>query len=404
MKRTILLCGCYFAFMFQSAFAYEREISDVARQISADFRRKNSGLDFRATLAIARFKAESDRLENKGTSALICDAFQKEFLRSMYFEIVERDNLEKLTAEIELKQKGLTQGSQNEDMLKSAEYLLVGELLEDGQNLTVSARLLQASSGAIVSAARVQISLGETEKAADDYRYNAFQSQYGISLSIDGSFPVPSGEVINSAGFASAMIAYRVARPLRVGLGISYLSWNEYMREQIAFGNSKSYRNYSLNGIGPRLLVDLLAAIHPRWNLGIRADAVFMGGMRLEQDIAGMPVWEINSAGAITSANRRVLVTGFSNEGMIIFKPALLVEFLISKRLSIQFSGGYMFSTVFKPYVFETAGFRQWSENADVNGTFAQYQNYNFARRPNGDPVALQMGFVFFELGLSLHF
>ena len=99
-----------------------------------------------------------------------------------------------------------------------------------------------------------------------------------------------------------------------------------------------------------------------------------------------------------------MIVTGFSGLGMTIFKPALLFEFLISKRLSVFFSGGYAFSTVFKPVVFESGGYRQWDDNADKNGTFAQYQNFNFARRPDGSPVQFQLGYGFIDIGLSLHF
>lgn len=404
IKRTILLCVSLFVLGGQSAFGYEREMGDVAKQLAADFRRKNSGLDFRATLSVAKFKTGNIRLENNGTSAFVRDLLTREFMRSVYFEVVERENLEKITAEIELRQKGLTQTTKADEVLKSADYILLGDLGDDGQTLTVSARMVRVSSGEVVSAATTRVALLQTEKAADDYRYNAFQSQYGITLGVDGSLVQPRGETQTTPAFVTAFIAYRIARPLRLGAGISYLHWNEFIREQTSIGSSNVFRNYALNGIGARLFADFLFSPHPRWNIGVRADAVLMPGMQLEQDIADMKVWEINASGAISQNGRRVLVTGYSNEGMTIFKPALLIEYLVSKRLSFYVSGGYMLSTVFKPYVFETGGYRQWTESADVNGTFAQYQNYNFARRPNGSEVQMQMGFVFFDVGLSLHF
>lgn len=406
MKRTIFACGLISLLFATSAFAHEREISEAGRQLSADFRKKVPALDFRATLAVAKFRTTSPRLEKKNTSDLIRDAFQKELLRSVYFEVVERENLEKITAEIELRQKGLTQPAKSgNEALKSAEYLLLGELSEDGETMTVSARLVQSATGIVITAVQTRIPLGDAEKAADDYRYNAFQSQYGITLGVDGSITLPRGETKTLPGFVTAFIAYRIARPLRIGAGIANLAWNEFVREETVIGTSKTYRNYSLSGIGARIFADFIVSPHPRWNLGLRADTVFMPGMKLEQDVSDMKVWEFNAtSGSPTLANRRVLVTGYSNEGMIIFKPALLVEFLISRRLSVIASGGYMFSTVFKPFVYETGGYRQWAENADVNGTFSQYQNYNFNRRPSGDPVEFQMGFVFFDIGISLHF
>lgn len=400
MKRlalALLACG--------AIAAQDLELTDAARQISAEFRNKNPALDFRSTLAVAKFKTASERLQKNATADLVKAAFEKEFVRSVYFEVVERENLDKVIAEIELRQKGLAQAKAADDVLKGAEYLLVGDLTEEANALVVSARLVHANSGTVVATAQSREPLDASERAAAEFRYNAFQSQYGITLGVDGSLVQPRGETTSSPALVSAFLAYRLARPLRIGAGISYLKWNEFIREEAPIGVSKTYRNYSLNGIGPRVFADFLLSPHPRWLVGVRADLLLMPGMRLEQDVSDMKVWSFDATtGNPTQIGQRVLVNGYSNEGMTIFKPALLVEFLVSKRLSFFLSGGYMLSTVFKPTVYESGGYRQWTESADFNGTFSQYQNYNFNRRPNGNPVEMQMGFVFFDVGLSLHF
>ncbi|MFO1526837.1 MAG: hypothetical protein U1F16_12800 [Turneriella sp.] len=386
--------------------AQEISLTEAADKLSTEFRKKYPARNFRAALAIAKFKTGSTRLEKMAAPDLVKASFEREFLRSVYFEVVERDNLDKVVAEIELRQKGLTQQKPgSDDTIKTAEFFLVGELSEDQTSIIISARLVQSATGTVIATSEARTPLDATERAAEALRSNAFQSQYGIGLGVDGSLQLTQGETKSMAQFLTAFITYRIARPLRLGAGISNISWQEYIREETTIGSSKTYRNYSLNGIGARLFMDFLLSPHPRWNFGLRADAVFMPGMKLEQDVSDMKVWEFNATtGTPTLANRRVLVTAYSNEGMIIFKPAILAEFLLSKRLSFFVSGGYMFSTVFRPFVFESAGYRQWAESADINGTFAQYQNYNFARRPNGNPVEVQMGFVFFDVGLSLHF
>lgn len=399
MKRLLLALA-----LSGSLAAQELDLAEAAKQISAEFRKKNASLDFRSTLALTRFKTASERLQKNGTADLVKASFEKEFMRSVYFEVVERENLDKVFAEIELRQKGLTQTKSSDDALRGAEHLLVGELSEDAGNLVITARLVQAATGTVVATAQARTPLDSTERAAEAFRYNAFQSQYGITFGVDGSLVMPRGETKNAPALVSAFLAYRIARPLRVGAGISYLDWKEYWREEAPVGGFKSMRNYGLTGIGARVFADFLFSPHPRWNLGLRGDVVFMPGMRLEQDMSDMKVWEINSSGAVAQTDRRVLVNGYSNEGMTIFKPAMLVEFLISKRLSLFASAGYLFSTVFRPYVFESGGYRQWTESADTNGTFPQYQNYNFARRPDGRPVEIQMGFAFVDIGLSLHF
>lgn len=404
MKNALFASVLAMAGWGSSLYAYEREMADTAKQLAADFRRKNPGMDFRTTLSVAKFKAGNSRLENNGTSAFVRDLLQREFMRSVYFEVVERENLEKITSEIELKQKGLTQGNKSDDTLKSAEYILLGELNDDAQNLTVSARLVRVSSGEVVSAATTRIALQQAEKAADEFRYSTFQSQYGIALGVDGSVGPSSRSSGPPPALMSAFASYRIAKPLRLGAGISYFLAHEYIREEYPTGGgSMGGRNYNLSGVGGRFFADILLALHPRWNMGLRTDVHFIPGMKLEQDVSDVSTWEATGT-SNTAAKRRVIVNGTSTWGMTIFKPALLFEYLISKRLSFFFSGGYAISTMFKPVVYEAGGYRQWDNDADKNGTFAQYQNFNFARRPDGSPVQFQLGYAFIDFGLSLHF
>lgn len=399
MKRLLLVLA-----LSGSLAAQELELADAAKQISAEFRKKTPSLDFRSTLAVARFKTSSERLQKNATTDLVKASFEKEFVRSVYFEVVERENLDKVITEIELRQKGLTQAKTADDILKGAEYLLVGDLTEDSGNLIVSARLVQAASGAVIATAQARAPLDSAEQAANIFRYNAFQSQYGITLGVDASLGPASRSSGPPPALMSAFVAYRAAKPVRLGAGISYFLAHEYVREEFASsGGSMAGRNYNLSGVGGRFFADFLLTPHPRWNMGLRADVHFIPGMKLEQDVSEVNVWEATGT-ANASAKRRVIVNGTSTWGMTIFKPAFIFEYLISKRLSFFFSGGYAFSTVFKPIVYEAGGYRQWDSDADKNGTFAQYQNFNFARRPDGSPVQFQLGYAFIDIGLSLHF
>lgn len=402
MKRLLLALG-----LSGSLAAQELDLAGAAKQISAEFRKKNASLDFRSTLAVARFKTSDERLQKNATADLVKASFEKEFVRSVYFEVVERENLDKVIAEIELRQKGLTQAKTTDDILKGAEYLLVGDLTEDNGNLVVSARLVQSASGTLIATAQARAPLDSAEQAANIYRFNAFQSQYGITLGLDASVVRPRGETTTSPAFVTAFVAYRVARPLRLGAGFANLSWNDYFYESVAqsANNNEHKRRYSLSGTGPRLFFDLLWAVHPRLNLGARGDVTYLPGIRLEQDVAEIKAWDYNASTGVTEAKtQRVLVNSTSKAGMTIFRPAILAEFLISNRLSCYISAGYMFSTRFSPDTYEANGERNWGGNSDGNGTFAKYANYDFAKRGDGRPVEMQMGFVFFDVGLSLHF
>lgn len=389
--------------------AQEISLTEAADKLSTEFRKKYPARNFRAALAIAKFKTGSTRLEKMAAPDLVKASFEREFLRSVYFEVVERDHLDKVVAEIELRQKGLTQQKPGSDeTIKTAEFFLVGELSEDQTSIIISARLVQSATGTVIATSEARTPLDNTERAAQAFRYSAFQSQYGITLGVDGSLPRPRGETTTSPGFVTVFVAYRLARPLRVGAGLSNLNWNDYIYEDVPAGsiNQSHKRRYSLFGTGPRFFVDFLWPVHPRLNLGARADMVYMPSIRLEQDVGDIKAWDFNptTGAAGYTTNQRVLVTATSKAGMTIFKPAILAEFLISSRLSFYASFGYMFSTVFRPSIYEANGERHWGDDADMNGTFTKYQNYNFNRRGNGNPIELQMGFVFFDLGISLHF
>jgi len=276
----------------------------------------------------------------------------------------------------------MTQADRKDDVMKGAEFLLVGELGETDGSIAISARLIDAGTGSVIATAQT-------------------------SAPLDASLTMAGGETTTAPGWVNVNAAYGAARYLRLGAGISNMRWNEFVREDVpASGNNfKHYRNYNLSGIGPRLFTDFLLPVHPRLNLGLRGDVIFMPGMKLEQDVAEIRAWELNPANGQTpyEISQRVLVTA-TGKGMTIFKPAFIAEFLISSRVSFSASVGYMLSTVFRPQVFEANGERHWTDDGDFNGTFAKYQNYNFARRANGKLVEFEMGFVFVDIGVSLHF
>ncbi|MFO1525355.1 MAG: FlgO family outer membrane protein [Turneriella sp.] len=103
--------------------------------------------------------------------------------------------------------------------MKSAEYILLGELNDDAQNLTVSARLVRVSSGEVVSAATTRIALQQAEKAADEFRYSIESQWRAVTRKSDGLNGPSSG----SAGYRCFNVTPRLPhrKPSRLGAGIS---------------------------------------------------------------------------------------------------------------------------------------------------------------------------------------
>lgn len=391
--------------------AFESEITDTARKLAVDYRKANPEVIFKQALVILPMQVKDAGLQDKNIGPAVKAVLQREMVKSLIFEVTEREELQKILAEAELQQSGLTSGGKPVDFsqLRSADLLLAGEVISQNGDLRVELRLISARNGKILAAAGVNLPRNEAESAGKQYYAQAFQGRFGLNIAADTGFTFPKIAGNANPMLHGLMIGYRAFPFLRLGLGYALFNSDEFQQDSIpavysTSGTSNGYRKYEVNMHGPKIAADFILPLGARFNLLLRTEGILFASSRLLQEVVELPAYVPTGTGTNTLEQQRVLVEGFGKDQQAMLRLGLGGEFLISQRISLILIGGYAFGTSFKPTVFEAAGYRQWTDDADKNGTFKAYGNFNFARRADGTPVSFNFSGAYVTFGIGLHF
>ena len=162
-----------------------------------------------------------------------------------------------------------------------------------------------------------------------------------------------------------------------------------------------------------RATVTVLAAlpVPPRLSLGAEAAVISYFRAVLEQDVTDFPVWELDDAVSPVTVTKRIIVSGQRHAPCFSYHLRLQADYLVSRRLSLFLKAGGFLMPSFIPQYFTSAGKVQdnsddgYSEaQIDMNGTFSEYQNFNFSRTSTGERVGFQAAGISVQVGVGLHF
>ena len=162
-----------------------------------------------------------------------------------------------------------------------------------------------------------------------------------------------------------------------------------------------------------RATVTVLAAlpVPPRLSLGAEAAVIAYFRAVLEQDVTDFPVWELDDAVSPVTVTKRIIVSGQRHAPYFSYHLRLQADYLVSRRLSLFLKAGGFLMPSFIPQYFTSAGKVQdnsddgYSEaQIDMNGTFSEYQNFNFSRTSTGERVGFQAAGISVQGGVGLHF
>lgn len=394
------------------SFAKITEITDLAKGISEDQVAKEKNILFQKNLAIKSFTNNSPSLIKYNTGSAVAELLSTEMNRSAIFRLVEREHIDKVLGEIELGMTGVinSDSAAQAGQLTGADCIIIGTVSEVGESILISARLISTTTGEVISSRQVTVPREKLLAESREIYWSSFSSNYGIGLMVN-SLMVYSTDAKRFTHITSIDASYRFFRYLRVSAGGYYLSTNEFYREKIIMDatkpNSISMRNYNVKLGGPKVAVDLIYPVF-RWFNAILRVEYFQGAYNvLEQDVTDVPVYIVNySDNTNKLITRRVLVNSWNDDKVPqLINMSLRLEFLVSKRLSLQISGGYLYATDFTPSVYESSGNRNWSDDVDTNGTFPEYNYYNFARRgANNERVSINLSGYSFAAGIGIHF
>lgn len=250
---------------------------------------------------------------------------------------------------------------------------------------------------------------------------SSFQSEYGISFNpvFEAVYDVTSNNTIFNTGVD---VHYRLADFVSIGLGYMYTSGMELngfdVRTFTETGDSGDFnvtRYFRFISNGIKLSGNFYFSPSPRINLGFDVGGIFHLDPVFRQDLVNFPVSEITDSAipAIDQVGKRIIVDGFNHDLYMSWHLGFTFDFLISKRMSVGIKAGYSFYPLFKPVSFQSAGKVQdsygpsgeYDDAAAINnGTFSEYNDFDFSKTTTGDWVEFSLHGLNVQLGFSLHF
>jgi len=427
MKK--ILASIVILLVANTAFALS-EIDDLAEDLSREYLQKTGQVVIKKRIAVLDFENITPLMKKHNIGVTVSALLTGEMSHSTIFRLVERKNIKKILKEVELSMTGMVSQDQavKAGELSGAQLLLAGTVSETGETISITARIVSTEKGEVLAAKTVTVQREAMIKTANEVYWSAFQSEYGISISV-GMLPI----IPNAGGGGPAVsfeVGYKPLRYLRVGGGFIYGKLIEFRTEEyqisdpytpqtgvdvtqlnqylVNTGNGFNIQhNYHINLAMVKFYVDGLLPVYRWLTLGARFEYwVGFGKMvNIEQEIHGFPVpTSLDVTGDATPdfVEQRIMVNAAA-ESIHMFNPSIFAEFLISKRVSIDVRVGYLIAMTIKPVIFYTADDNRQTEDVDSSGTFPRYPYYNFARDQNDKRITANISGVNFTIGVSFH-
>jgi TolB-like protein len=421
-RISAVILGSFMVFVPIKLYSQIGDVSKLAERFASDFAKKKGQVVIKKRVAVLEFENLSPSLKKYNVGAGVSAELSKNLADSTIFLLVEREKVSDLMDEIGLGMTGAVDPgtSVKAGKLLGAEYLVLGTVSEIGDKIIVNARMIAAESGAVISVQQISLPSEEVVARSKEYYFSAFQSKYGISVSLNQEIIFPGSDKLTSEYDAFSLdVTYRFSKHFRFGIGYFMIDSQELRRESEtmaeadyavlsanSYGDVNIVRNYNFSGSGPKFIADFVWPFFRWLNAVLRVEYIPLYDNTLEQDVADIPVWATANDGTqdLTSGSR-ILVTSWAADGIPhLFKASIIAEFLISKRLSLSIRGGYCISNKYTPEVYEVGGNRQWHDDIDQNGTFDEYHGFNFSRDRNGKRVSIDFNGFTAGLGIGIHF
>lgn len=427
IKRTVIFFLMLSAAVITEAQSLDRQIRDLAIEITRGYLDNHKDLLIKPRIGIGDFSEESPGAVKNAVGSLVSVKLTEELSRSTVFQVIERSNLDALMKEYKLNLSGFTDESTAPQLgkLQGLELLLLGSVVEEGSYYVISARLADVETGKIVSAASIKTARNEIEAESQKYIASTFQSPYGITFSPNLSILHELDGTNNNFSIFSIDTGYRVSKWLSFYLGYASLmnvpvdrnvelAGIDTPKITIEAQDSKDYettRYFKFKAEGISIASEAVYSPTLRLSLGVRAGTILYINPVLQQDFPDFPVWLPNPDGSqnLVIVPDRIIVNGYIHSFYASYHLSLSADYLISPRLSLFARAGGFYLPEFIPIAFEIAGsLRDTTVNSegdiDNNGTFPQYQDFNFSRNSSGERVGFSALGVSVQLGMSVNF
>ncbi|MDH5721079.1 MAG: CsgG/HfaB family protein [Spirochaetia bacterium] len=399
----------------------QNKVEDLVINLTQKYYETHSNILIKKKLGVIPFVNNSENAKKHSVAELITALVTVELQNSTIFSLIERESLEEIIKEHELNQSGLVNDESLPDIgkIESIEVLITGSVAETSDDFIITARIINIETSKIVASSKVELEKNKIITASKEYMRSEFQSKFGVSL--DGKATMLFAKDNNIILLQNILFGYRIFDHVKIAFGYSNLMGNELngitAKDQTVTDTSGTPADhgvtayYHLEGDGFNFTISGLFSPYYWLNIGTGA-SVSIYDARLVMNMTDFPVYTIGSGGVIGIENNRITVTGDSHDAQFLYTFFSSVDFLVSKRLSFSITAGYYIFPKFIPSYFYTAGnIRDYeiqgqngTPDIDKNGTFSEYQNFNFSKNSNGERIKMAFSGFYFELGMSLHF
>lgn len=390
-------------------FSGMKEIKELAVSLSAEYKDRNPQILFRKNLAVLKLENITPLMTKHNVGAVVSAMLTTEMSESTIFRLVEREKLGAIVDEVKMGLAGLVnpETAVKAGEMSGADLLLLGGVNETDNGIVINVRLVSTEKGEVVAAKTITVSTEKLIRQAEDLNWNAFQSQYGLSLGYETSGAFIYNNYFQVHGVSAS---YRIFKHLRVGVGYFVGGMNGYDMEKFAVnwfnGDSVNIqRSYGIIAQGGKLFLDLILPVQPWLNTALRVEGMILVP-QIEQAVHGFPIADPNSSNPTNDhpIEKRILVYAWDYDALFAINPMFVTEVLISKRVSLHVGVGYMISGRFTPEIYRSGDDERHTGNIDQSGTFPQYGTFNFSRTRDGRRVEFSISGISINMGLSMHF
>lgn len=423
-KTPLLILILAFVLLFVSVSVHAQElgsqIEKLAEGITRGYIDTQEEMLLKPRIGIADFDEETESASRYSVGALTAALMTEKLSRSTVFSIIERRNLEKLMEEYELSFSGFIdeETAPQIGQIQGVELLLLGSVGEVDSGYLITARLVGVETGAVITSSSIRVGRDKIEEESKQYIASTFQSRYGITLSPNSMYMIEIGGNSNTFTLTSADAGYRLYDWLEFSIGYAHLSSNEMsgldkeiitVTDDDGTDHTDITRYFRFSGDGIKLSVKTSLSLSPRFSINSQISAVTYFNASLEQDFPGFPVWQPDGNGGLEIVKDRIIVSGYRYSSYMSYHLNFSGEYLISRRLSLFSRVGIFILPEFIPIAFESggsvrAGHIKQDSDIDVNGTFPQYQSYNFSRNSSGERVGFSAIGASIQVGMAVHF
>lgn len=227
MKKILAFLMLYITAGFVFSQSYDEVLRKLVNAMSLQYKNKVQEDFIKPTVSIVPFTNNTDEARKYNIGNLLRDKLTKLLSLSTVFVLVERDNLDKQLAEIELSLSGITEGKTPvKPAILDVQYLFAGSITEAGESFVLTVRLIQVTTSAIIFSDSVELSKAELIAEYETIRRNISQYGLGLEESTCMIYLLSEHEKKNEKALPqplnSFFIIYRPISWIVVGLGMEF--------------------------------------------------------------------------------------------------------------------------------------------------------------------------------------